>query len=226
MAGLRGEWPCLPFGPARRVPENLPTSWQARTLEKRLGSWLLLESCLGSGQAHGLDAVLAITLPEDDPVERLERHIRAKADVPAIEVELVIHPRRDAVIPLRYTDLRRTEGVELVGGGYSAVHTYPMPPEPGVSRLRRVSSPQHSRRSGRRWCNARRDPPAAAVQDRGTARLPSASRRCPALRRAGAPTCCSTGIQHTCPTPCSDQQRRPFARALGWLALRAGYRAG
>ena len=32
MAGLRGEWPCLPFGPAR-VPDNLPAGWQARTLE-------------------------------------------------------------------------------------------------------------------------------------------------------------------------------------------------
>ena len=29
MAGLRGEWPCLPFGPAR-VPDNLPPGWRAR----------------------------------------------------------------------------------------------------------------------------------------------------------------------------------------------------
>ena len=48
MAGLRGEWPCLPFGPAR-VPDNLPPGWRARThAGERLGSRLLLESSLGT----------------------------------------------------------------------------------------------------------------------------------------------------------------------------------
>ena len=31
---------------------------------------------------------------------------------------------------------RLTTNILIVGGGYAAVHTYPMPPEPGVSRLR------------------------------------------------------------------------------------------
>ena len=137
MAGLRGEWPCLPFGPAR-VPDNLPAGWQARTLENGWDHgycsnhrWELVAS---SDSALSL----AIELPEGDPVARLERHIRAQADAPAIEVELVIHPRRDAVIPfaLHPTFVVPKEGVEIVGGSYAAVHTYPMQAEPGVSRLR------------------------------------------------------------------------------------------
>ena len=136
MAGLRGEWPCLPFGPAR-VPDNLPPGWRGRTLENGWDhgycsnhAWDLVE-CSDSVLS------LAIDLPATDPVVRLERHIRPQADAPAIEVELVIHPRRDAVIPfaLHPTFVVPHDGVEIVGGGYAAVHTYPMQPEPGVSRL-------------------------------------------------------------------------------------------
>lgn len=136
MAGLRGEWPCLPFGPAR-VPDNLPPGWQARQLESGWDhgycsnhAWDLIE-CSSSVLSIGID------LPASDPVARLERHIRPTPDAPCIEVELVIHPRRDAVIPfaLHPTFVVPSEGVEIVGGAYSAVHTYPMSPEPGISRL-------------------------------------------------------------------------------------------
>lgn len=136
MAGLRGEWPCLPFGPAR-IPDNLPPGWQARQLASGWDhgycsnhAWTLLENT-PSVLSIGID------LPESDPVARLERHIRPDAEAPAIDVELVIHPRRDAVIPfaLHPTFLVPHEGVEIIGGNYSAIHTYPMQPEPGVSRL-------------------------------------------------------------------------------------------
>ena len=137
MAGLRDEWPCLPFGPAR-VPDNLPPGWRARTLENGWDHGYCSNHRWELVSCSDAELSFAIELPADDPVERLERHIRAQADAPAIEVELVIHPRRDAVIPfaLHPTFVVPKEGVEIVGGGYAAVHTYPMPPEPGVSRLR------------------------------------------------------------------------------------------
>lgn len=136
MAGLRGEWPCLPFGPAR-VPDPLPAGWQARPLESNWDhgycanhAWDLLESSASL-------LAIAIDLPANDPVARLERYIRPQADAPSFAVELVIHPRRDAIVPfaLHPTFVLPSSGLELVGGGYSAVHAYPMPAEPGVSRL-------------------------------------------------------------------------------------------
>ena len=137
MAGLRGEWPCLPFGPAR-VPDNLPAGWLPRRLENGWDHGYCSNHVWELVACSDSELSLAITLPANDPVERLERHIRARSDAPAIEVELVIHPRRDAVIPfaLHPTFVVPKEGVEIVGGSYTTVHTYPMPPEPGVSRLR------------------------------------------------------------------------------------------
>lgn len=136
MEGLRGEWPCLPYGPAR-IPDNLPSGWVARQPNDNWDHgycsnhpWTLIEKT-----ASVLS--LAIDLPESEPVARLERHIRPEADAPAIEVELVIHPRQDAVIPfaLHPTFVVPETGVELVAGGYEAAHTYPLQAEPGVSRL-------------------------------------------------------------------------------------------
>lgn len=137
MAGLRGEWPCLPFGPVR-VPDNLPPGWPPRTLENGWDHGYCSNHAWELAACSDSMLSLAIELPEADPVARLERHIRVQADAPAIEVELVIHPRRAAVIPfaLHPTFVVPTEGVEIVGDGYAAVHTYPMQPEPGVSRLR------------------------------------------------------------------------------------------
>ncbi len=137
LAGLRGEWPCLPFGPAH-VPDELPAGWHGRQPEDQWDhgycanhAWHLVES------SSALLSI-AIDLPPGDPVARLERTIRPHADSPSIEVELVIHPRRAALIPfaLHPTFVMPADGVEIVGGGYASVHTYPMPTEPGVSRLR------------------------------------------------------------------------------------------
>lgn len=136
LRGLRGEWPCLPFGPAR-VPDALPPGWKARTLANNWDHgycanhrWTLVEQTPSS-------LALAIDLPADDPVARLERTIQLDPDSPAIEVTLTIHPRQDACIPfaLHPTFVVPPEGVELVGGGYAAVHGYPMCAEPGVSRV-------------------------------------------------------------------------------------------
>jgi hypothetical protein len=140
LAGLRGEWPCLPFGPAR-VPDKLPPAWSARQPDDLWDHgycanhvWKRVDSGVDSASSA---LALAIDLPAADAVARLERTIRPDPDSPAIEVELVIHPRRDAVIPfaLHPTFVVPVAGVELVGGSYSAVHTYPIPAEPGVSRL-------------------------------------------------------------------------------------------
>lgn len=136
MAGLRGEWPCLPFGPAR-IPANLPQDWRPHLPEDGWDhgycsnhAWSLVES-------NRAELSIAIDLPDSGPVVRLERTIRPDADSPSVAVELIIYPRRDAIIPfaLHPTFVVPKDGVELVGGSYSSAYSYPMQAEPGVSRL-------------------------------------------------------------------------------------------
>lgn len=136
MAGLRGEWPCLPFGPAR-APANLPADWRARPPDDGWDHGYCANHAWTPVKSSSDVLSMAIDLPADYPVARLERTIRPDAASPAVEVELIIHPRRDALIPfaLHPTFWVPASGVELVGGRYASVHTYPMQAEPGVSRL-------------------------------------------------------------------------------------------
>lgn len=137
MAGLRGEWPCLPFGPAG-VPPTLPADWRALPPDDAWDHGYCANHAWRLVEQSSERLALAIDLPDDGPVIRLERIIRAQADAPAIDVELIIYPRRAAVIPFALHPTFRVphDGVELLVAEHGAVHTYPMPAEPGVSRLR------------------------------------------------------------------------------------------
>jgi hypothetical protein len=136
MRRMRGEWPCVPFG-AVEAPSGLPPGW----LPRDAGSpWFH-----GYGANHAWKLVdrnefslsLRIDLPEEEPVEWMERVIRVDPQAPALSVDLIVLPRRDSVLPfaLHPTFAVPPDGVQLVPGRYEAVHTYPCPPVPGVSRL-------------------------------------------------------------------------------------------
>ncbi len=136
MRGLRGEWPCVPFGPAH-APEDLPASWvpRAPTTPWDHGyaanhPWTLVHR-----DASRLS--LRIDLPADEPVAWMERHVCVSGDAPAVSVELVLAARRDAQVPmaLHPTFAVPPGGIELRPGAYAAVHAYPIAPERGVSRV-------------------------------------------------------------------------------------------
>ena len=136
MRQLRGEWPCVPFGPAQ-PPEGLPPEWVLRDAGSPWDhgyaanhAWTLVDRSESS-------MTLRIDLPEDEPVAWMERVIRVDPGDPTVSVELTMQPRRDAVLPfaLHPTFAVPPTGVQLVPGTFVAVHTYPRPPEPGVSRL-------------------------------------------------------------------------------------------
>jgi hypothetical protein len=136
LAGLRGEWPCLPFGPAR-MPPNLPPGWLGRQPDDAWDHGYCANHAWTLVDKSSARLSLAIDLPAGDPVARLERLVRPDPDSPAVDVELIIHPRRDAVIPfaLHPTFVVPSDGVELLSASGASVHSYPMPAEPGVSRL-------------------------------------------------------------------------------------------
>lgn len=96
---LRGEWPCVPFG-RTDAPTDLPPGWQIMPAED--------DEPHGYGANHDwhcefADAQrvdLAIDYPDASPVERLERRIQAVAGMAAIDIELVVHPRRTVQLPM------------------------------------------------------------------------------------------------------------------------------
>ena len=136
MQGLRGEWPCAPFGPAV-APEHLPTGWTVRSGPRAWDhghashhAWTLLSQ--GPGVLE-----LGITLPAADALTRMERRLQADPDHAAITVSTTLVARADTVLPfaLHPTFAVPPGGLSLSIGPLAGVHTYPVPPVPGVSRL-------------------------------------------------------------------------------------------
>lgn len=134
---LRGEWPCVPFGRTDR-PHDLPAAWSRREPDDDAGH--------GHGSNHewhwlpsddALQLRLAIDYPATSAVRRLERRIRARADAPALDIELHIEMRRPQRLPVALHPVLRLDAgrvelhVEHDRGGV----TYPVPCEPGISRL-------------------------------------------------------------------------------------------
>ena len=137
MRRLRGEWPCVPFGRTDR-PAGLPADWARLDPGDAWGhgyaahhDWQWLDD------TDALTLALAIDLPPDQPVARLERRVRALPDAPALELSLVIHASRACVLPVAlHPTLRLDAGrVQLRLPGRGAGHTYPVPAEPGASRV-------------------------------------------------------------------------------------------
>lgn len=134
---LRGDWPCVPFGRVDR-PAGLPEDWPERDPGDRWNH--------GFGSHHAwawrdtedpLALCLEIDLPHDQPVDRLVRTVRARQDAPGLDLELQIHVRQPCVLPVAlHPTLRLDLGrVELTLAHVGPGLTYPVPAEPGHSRL-------------------------------------------------------------------------------------------
>lgn len=135
LAGLRGEWPCVPFGRTDR-PDALPAGWTARTPHDGFGhghgshhDWDWLPDPAGDGPA----LALGLTLPDTDPVQRLTRIVRARPDAAAVDIELHIEAREPCTWPVAlHPTLRLDAGqvhLDIDHGGPGL--TYPVPAEPG-----------------------------------------------------------------------------------------------
>lgn len=134
---LRGEWPCVPFG-ASRPPPGLPAGWQMQNADDAWDhgytsnhEWHLVEQT---------DTTLSIAIdyPPGHAIRRLERVIRPDPNAASVEVVLTVFARATTQLPiaLHPTFVVPPEGVELLPPSASSIHTYPVPTEPQVSRLR------------------------------------------------------------------------------------------
>lgn len=133
---LRGEWPCLPYG-ASRAPKGLPQGWTAHDAEDAWDhgytanhDWVLISQ---TDEA----LTVGIVYPEGSPIERLERVVRPSKNSASIAVELTVYARQRVQLPLALhpTFAIPESGVQIMSAHAERVDTYPISPEPGVSRL-------------------------------------------------------------------------------------------
>ncbi|MFM0121660.1 hypothetical protein P0D73_22680 [Paraburkholderia sp. RL18-101-BIB-B] len=136
MRALRGEWPCLPFGTVHCPsglsqgfePLNSSDDWNHGYGSNHL--WQLVEQTSDMLR-------LRIDYPENGEIESLERVIKANPDAPILDVSLTVRVRREVVLPVAHhpTFAVPLEGVEILGCPHQAIHSYPAPVEPGVSKV-------------------------------------------------------------------------------------------
>lgn len=133
---LRGEWPCLPYG-ASKPPAGLPKGWTGHAADDSWDhgytanhDWYLVSQTATEIQ-------IAIDYPDQGPIECLQRTVRVRPNEAAIDVELTIHARQDAQVPLALHPTFKVpvSGVHITSAQAARVHTYPVPTEAGVSRL-------------------------------------------------------------------------------------------
>lgn len=133
---LRGDWPCVPFGRTDR-PAGLPADWAAREPGDAWGhgyasnhEWNWLET----------DDPLALALaiePPAGPVKRLSRVVEAERYTRALLMTLVIEVHEPCTLPVALHPTLRLDlgSVRLSLPPHAGALAYPVPAEPGVSRL-------------------------------------------------------------------------------------------
>ena len=132
LRNLRGEWPCVPFG-SYRPKDGFPPDWAA---------------AIGNGEAdpylHGFgsnvkwdwtkvtpyEVELSCRYPANDDIEELVRRVTPVPDRAAVDMELLVKPRRRTRLPvgLHFTFCKPTTRAILRPGVFRDAWTYPGPP--------------------------------------------------------------------------------------------------
>lgn len=136
LAGLQGEWPCVPFGypmPSNDYPANWPAGIEEAAKVTDVHGF-------GSGAmwtftaADAEEIALAVDYPQEHAVRRLERVVRPNPDAPTIDIVLTIHMRRASREPIGLHGCFRLPrvvgGATLEPGAFQVGRTHPVTVEP------------------------------------------------------------------------------------------------
>jgi hypothetical protein len=136
---LRGEWPCVPFG-RTDLPSDLPPGWQGQAPDDTWPHGYGANHRWTCELASKERVCLAIDYPEDSPVARIERHVQAVSDAAALDMELVIWPRRSLRLAAGLHPTFRLPDpdgrVQLELGRHEGIFSYPSRSAGAVTRLR------------------------------------------------------------------------------------------
>lgn len=139
MRGLRGEWPCVPFGYTPPPGPETPPDWVEAMRPAEPG-----EEAHGHGSNHPwtweeADGALALSIdyPEGHPIRRLGRRIAPDGSGPAIDIALRIEARTDCALPLGLHFIFRLPpepgALVVEPGRFRQGRTYPGTVEPGAT---------------------------------------------------------------------------------------------
>lgn len=138
LQGMRGEWPCFPFGRSDR-PRDLPRGWRTREADDDLAHGFGAHHVWTCIDATDTQVHLAIDYPPHHAIARIERIISADPSGPAVSIVLRITVRRPARVPaglhptFRIPDRVGRVNIEL--GKNTGLYSYPGSPAGAVSRL-------------------------------------------------------------------------------------------
>jgi hypothetical protein len=140
---LRGEWPCIPFG-RTDLPPDLPPGWEALVPDDAWPHGYGANHAWTCDHADAHRLSLSIDYPLDAAVARLERHLHTVPGAAAIDIELVVHPRRTVDLPagLHPTFRLQPDGqaaasrrVQVELGAHEGIFSYPSRSAGAISRL-------------------------------------------------------------------------------------------
>ncbi|MCJ8323385.1 MAG: hypothetical protein HRU29_13770 [Rhizobiales bacterium] len=137
LAGLRGEWPCVPFGypfPSDEYPAHWPGEIEASAeVEHPHGFSANTDWKFGPEQPDQI--TLSIDYPEDHAIRRLHRIIKPDPNSAALDIELIIESRHVSCEPIALHGcfaLPLTVGqakIETSGFEYGRTHPATVEPE-------------------------------------------------------------------------------------------------
>lgn len=136
LVGLRGEWPCVPFG--YPLPsDDYPSAWPGAIEERARVSDVhgFGSSAVWTfGEPRADEISLAVEYPQDHAVRRLERTIRPNPDAPLLDLTLTIYMRQASCEPIGLHGCFRLPrivgGAQLEPGAFHTGRTHPIIIEP------------------------------------------------------------------------------------------------
>lgn len=138
LAGLQGEWPCVPFGYPMPAPE-WPVGWPGQIEDQAhvadvhgfssAAQWTF-DDCSDGSISLGID------YPADHAIARLDRNVRPDRNAAALDISLTIHARRATCEPIGLHGCFRlppmTAGAVLEPGAFAIGRTHPLTVEPAA----------------------------------------------------------------------------------------------
>lgn len=136
LAGLQGEWPCVPFGYPISAP-NWPAGWDGRIEDTALVTDVHGYGSAAKWRFDGMTETkisMSVDYPDNHTIRRLGRIVRPDPNASALDIELTIHARTACYEPLGlhgcFALPELAHNAILEPGDFAVGRTHPLTIEP------------------------------------------------------------------------------------------------